>query len=273
MRIHDDAEQLARQGGTHSRAKETGAEDVAHALSQPQHASVQTMLEVQRLAGNSGVNRLLQRAEDEGGQQRSPVLDVVGKGGGSPLGTDLRQDMEGRLGADFSDVKVHTDSKASESARAVQANAYTVGNEIVVRGDRWSPDTDDGKKTVAHELTHVMQQRAGPVAGTSQGDGISVSHPSDRFERAAEQSANSAMAAPAAPAASAQLHADENLQGQFVQRQGTAPADDKKPEDEEAQMQREAAAPEDEKKDEDQVAMAQMQREGDDEDEEKKPAG
>jgi hypothetical protein len=217
------------------------------------------------LAGNAGVNRLLQRSEDEGAQQRSPVLDVVGKGGGSPLGTDLRQDMEGRLGADFSDVKVHTDSKASDSARAVQANAYTVGNEIVVRGDRWSPDTDDGKKTVAHELTHVMQQRAGPVAGTSQGDGISVSHPSDQFERAAEQSANSAMAAPAAPAASAQLHADDTLQGQFVQREGATPAPtDEDDEQKKAQMQREGG-PDDEEKPDDVAVTAQMQREGDDE--------
>jgi hypothetical protein len=225
------------------------------------------MLEVQRLAGNAGVNRLLQRSEDEGdgAQQRSPVLDVVGKGGGSPLGTDLRQDMEGRLGADFSDVKVHTDSKASDSARAVQANAYTVGNEIVVRGDRWSPDTDDGKKTVAHELTHVMQQRAGPVAGTSQGDGVSVSHPSDRFEQAAEQSANSAMAAPAAPAASAQLHADENLQRLTIQREGATPAPTDEDEDQKkAQMQRQGG-PDDEEKPDDVAVTAQMQRNGDDE--------
>jgi hypothetical protein len=254
MRIHDDAELAGRQGGGHSRTKDVAADDVAHALTNPKQASVQTMLEVQRLAGNAGVNRLLQRADDEQSTQRSPVLDVVGQGGGSPLSTDLRQDMEGRLGADFSDVKVHTDTKASDSARAVAANAYTVGNEIVVRQDRWSPETDDGKKTIAHELTHVMQQRAGPVAGTSQGDGVSVSHPADAFERAAESKANSVMAA---PAASAQLHADEAIQRE------TAPDDEEDqaqmqreaaPEDEEeepgAQMQRQTPAPEEEKEDE-----------------------
>jgi hypothetical protein len=198
-------------------------------MAHPHQASVQTMLEVQRLAGNAGVGQLLQR-EDEGGQARSPVLDVVGQGGGSPLSDGLKGEMEGRLGGDFSNVKVHTDSKASDSARAVQANAYTVGNDVVVRSDRWSPSTDEGKKTIAHELTHVMQQREGPVEGTSTGDGVSVSNPSDKFERAAESNAETAMAAPAPAAASAQLESenavqregpeDEEVQGQFVQRNG-----------------------------------------------------
>ena len=153
------------------------------------------------------------------------MLDVVGQGGGSPLSGGLKDEMEGRLGADFSDVKVHTDGKASDSAKAVQANAYTVGSDVVVRSDRWSPSSDEGKKTIAHELTHVMQQREGPVDGTSAGNGISVSHPSDKFEQAAERNAETAMASPA-PAASAQLEVqreeepqEDELQGQFVQRE------------------------------------------------------
>jgi hypothetical protein len=257
MRIHDDFE-LA--GGTKRAANPAKVNDtsgeIGAAIAHPHQASVQTMLEVQRLAGNAGVNRLLQRAEDESAQARSPVLDVVGKGGGQPLGGSLQADMEGRLGADFSDVRVHTDSKASESARAVQANAYTVGSDVVVRSDRWSPESQDGKKTIAHELTHVMQQRAGPVDGTSQGDGVSVSNPADPFERAAERNAESAMAIPApsaAPAttgASAQLDAEE-VQRLVAQREG-------EPEEEEAQMQREGEPEEEE---------AQMQRNGEEEEE------
>ena len=250
MRIHDDLDMLGRQPGGPTKQKDSSA-DVGHALANPKQASVQTMLEVQRLAGNAGVSQLLQRDEESGGA-KSPVLDVVGKGGGQALDGGLRSEMEGRLGADFSDVKVHTDSKASDSARAVQANAYTVGNEIVMRQDRWSPSTSSGKETLAHELTHVMQQRAGPVEGASQGDGVSVSDPSDRFERAAESTAKTVMSQPA-PAAtlgggtSAQLHADDD-----VQRQALAQRDAEAEEEEPAQMQRDAEAEEEE--------PAQMQR-------------
>jgi uncharacterized protein DUF4157 len=228
MRVHDGNDLAGGAKRATNPAKTADASgDIQAAMAHPHQASVQTMLEVQRLAGNAGVGQLLQR-EDDGSQARSPVLDVVGQGGGSPLSDGLKGEMEGRLGGDFSDVKVHTDSKATDSARAVQANAYTVGNDVVVRSDRWSPSTEEGKKTIAHELTHVMQQREGPVEGTSTGDGVSVSNPSDRFERAAESSAETAMASPA-PAASAQLESEnavqregeeEEVQGQFVQREG-----------------------------------------------------
>jgi uncharacterized protein DUF4157 len=231
MQSHDELEANARRHANAAKpADSSSSADIGHALAKPAQASVQTMLEVQRLAGNAGVSKLLQR-EDDGGEARSPVLDVVGQGGGSPLSGDLKNEMEGRLGGDFSDVKVHTDDKATQSAQAVQANAYTVGNDVVVRSDRWSPSSDEGKKTIAHELTHVMQQRAGPVDGTNTGDGISVSHPSDRFEQAAERNATTAMAAPApaSSGASAQLEVQreeeepEEMQGEFVQREEEEP--------------------------------------------------
>jgi hypothetical protein len=272
MRIHDENDLAAGGKRAANPAKNSDVSgEIKAAIANPHQASVQTMLEVQRLAGNAGVNRLLQREED-GGQARSPVLDVVGQGGGSPLSGELRDEMEGRLGSDFSDVKVHTDSKASESAQAVQANAYTVGNDVVVKSDRWSPTTDEGKKTIAHELTHVMQQREGPVDGTSQGDGVSVSHPTDRFERAAERTAESAMAGPA-PAASAQLEADDDVQRQMAVQREAAPEEEEEAqpqreaapeEEEEAQAQREAAPEEEEE--------AQMQREAAPEEEEEAQA-
>jgi 3D (Asp-Asp-Asp) domain-containing protein len=67
--------------------------------------------------------------------------------------------MERRFGHDFSQVRAHCDAKADLSARAVHANAYTVGREIVFRSDLYRPDTPDGKRLLAHELTHVVQQR------------------------------------------------------------------------------------------------------------------
>jgi hypothetical protein len=274
MQSHDEMEGAVRRRTAKNSQTSEPAADVGSAIANPRTVSVQAMLEVQRLAGNAGVNQLLAREEEPGagaGGARSPVLDVVGKGGGQALDTGLRGEMEGRLGADFSDVRLHTDAKATSSAKAVQANAYTVGSDVVVRNDRWSPGTDKGKETIAHELTHVVQQRAGPVAGSSTGDGIKVSDPSDSFERAAEKNATRAMAAPAPSSsasssggASAQLHGDDDVQRLVAQREA-APE-----EEEEAQTQR-AAAPEEEEEAQTQRAAepdeeeAQTQRQGEEE--------
>jgi Domain of unknown function (DUF4157) len=202
--------------------------------------AARAMLDLQRLAGNASVSQLVAREPaddlDDAGGGQSPVLDVVGRGGGEPLAPDLRTEMEGRLGADFGDVRVHRDAAASDSAESVSANAYTVGQDIVFRSDQWNPTSTEGKRTLAHELTHVVQQAAGPVAGTPAPGGINVSSPDDEFERAADRTADMAMAgaapsapasgAMAAPGASAQLQAaDEELedettaQGDWVQRQ------------------------------------------------------
>jgi hypothetical protein len=214
----------------------------------PAYAS---MLELQRLAGNASVNQLIARSPadetDEPADDRSPVLDVVGRGGGEPLDGGLRSEMEGRLGADFGDVRIHRDATASDSAKAVSANAYTVGSDVVFRSDRWDPSSDDGKRTLAHELTHVVQQASGPVAGSPAPGGINVSSPDDEFERAADRTADAAMSAsvpasdgPAAAGPSAQLQTadqeevleeEETAQGDWVQRQ--AGITEEEPEEEE----------------------------------------
>ena len=174
-------------------------------------------LDLQRLAGNGAVAQLM--ADEE----QSPVHDVVGSGG-RPLEPEVRGDMETRLGADFGDVRIHDDSAAAESATAVNAHAYTVGSNVVFQRDTYDPSSDAGRVTLAHELTHVMQQRSGPVEGTDAPGGIKVSDPSDRFEREASANAERAMAEPAA----IQRHAghddaghdqdEPEVQGLFVQR-------------------------------------------------------
>jgi hypothetical protein len=154
------------------------------------------MLGLQRAVGNAGTGSLLE-------EERSPVHDVVGSGGGAPLDAATRTDMESRFGADFSDVRVHTDGAAHESAKSVNAQAYTVGPNIVFQRDKYDPASDSGKHMLAHELTHVVQQRSGPVDGTDAGGGVKVSDPSDRFEREAVANADRLMSAPA-PAAGVQ---------------------------------------------------------------------
>lgn len=134
-------------------------------------------------------------------REASPVLDVVGKGGGQPLAPEVRADMEGRLGADFSDVRIHTDAKAAQSAAAVSAQAYTVGSEVVFGHGSFGPESPEGQHTLAHELAHVLQQRKGPVSGTDIGGGVAVSDPSDSFEQEAEAKASRASADPTPMAA------------------------------------------------------------------------
>jgi hypothetical protein len=80
--------------------------------------------------------------------------------GGQSLPEDVRSFYEPRFGYDFSNVRVHTDSVAAKSAQSINALAYTSGNDIVFNEGQYSPRTDGGKKLLAHELTHVVQQQS-----------------------------------------------------------------------------------------------------------------
>ncbi|HEY1177397.1 MAG TPA: DUF4157 domain-containing protein [Phytomonospora sp.] len=153
------------------------------------------LLGLQRAVGNAGVGALME-------EERSPVHDVI-TSGGNALDTDTRTDMETRFGGqDFGDVRIHTDGAAHNSAKSVNAQAYTVGSNIVFQQGNYDPGSDSGKHMLAHELTHVVQQRSGPVDGTDAGGGVKISDPSDRFEREAASNADAVMSAPAPAAAS-----------------------------------------------------------------------
>jgi hypothetical protein len=79
-------------------------------------------------------------------------------GAGAPLAPALRHDMEFRFGQDFSQVRLHAGEAAERSARDVRARAYTVGHDIVFAAGRLAPGTPEGRRLLAHELTHVLQQ-------------------------------------------------------------------------------------------------------------------
>jgi hypothetical protein len=85
---------------------------------------------------------------------------------GRPLEPDLRQEMEQRLGFDFSRVRIYVDGEAAKAAAAVQARAYTLGSNIVFGSGRFAPETAEGRRLLAHELVHVVQQRATSVRAT-----------------------------------------------------------------------------------------------------------
>jgi len=95
------------------------------------------------------------------GMDTAPAsVDHVLSSPGRPLDPSLQQDMGQRFGHDFSRVRVHTDAAAERSAGEVNANAYTVGHNIVFGTDQFTPGTYEGRRLLAHELTHVVQQNS-----------------------------------------------------------------------------------------------------------------
>lgn len=164
MHAYDKPEKKDAAGSSRSTAK-------------PVNPYPESLLALQRSIGNAAVTELI---------QRSAVPDVL-RSPGSPLDDQTRTEMETRLGADFSDVRLHRDAEARRSAAELGARAYTSGNHVVIGDGGADPHT------LAHELFHVVQQRNGPVDGTDTGDGYQVSDPTDRFEREAEAVASRAM--------------------------------------------------------------------------------
>ncbi len=81
------------------------------------------------------------------------------KGGGQPLSESTRSYFEPRFGSDFSSVRIHNDSKAAETAKSINAKAFTTGKDVVFGAGQYSPGTSTGKQLLAHELTHVVQKR------------------------------------------------------------------------------------------------------------------
>jgi Domain of unknown function (DUF4157) len=117
------------------------------------------------------------------------LASVLDHGLGSPgaaLDAETRQFMEAGFGHDFSSVRIHTDSAAAGSSRAINANAYTIGQDIVFSDNKYSPGSSEGKKLIAHELTHVVQQSQVP----STSEEPVVSHPQEPSEQEADQVAS-----------------------------------------------------------------------------------
>jgi hypothetical protein len=120
--------------------------------------------------------------------QVPPIVHEVLNSSGQPLNPDTRALMESQFGRDFSQVRVHTDTKAADSTRSVNALAYTVGKDIVFGTGQYAPTTDDGKKLLAHELTHVVQQQGKTLQAK-----LILGSPSSLQEREADDVARKVM--------------------------------------------------------------------------------
>ncbi len=121
----------------------------------------------------SGALPRIQRFAGQPARQADPApasVDRVLAGSGRPLDTTLQQDMGQRFGHDFSRVRVHSGGAAEQSAREVNAHAYTVGHNIVFGAGQFAPRTNTGRRLLAHELTHVVQQSGGAGMRAGQSD-------------------------------------------------------------------------------------------------------
>jgi hypothetical protein len=128
--------------------------------------------------------------EDRGGSPWAGVamrtVQTALNAPGHPLDSSTRTFMEGRFGHDFGRVRVHSDAEAGESARAVDALAYTVGQHVVFAANRYAPGTAEGRELLAHELTHVVQQDGGPGRGEAAAvPRITLGERHDAFEQEA----------------------------------------------------------------------------------------
>ena len=103
----------------------------------------------------------IQRKQDDNEQgNASPQTEnyISNLSGGNALTSNEKSFFESRLGYDFSNVRIHTNSSADQSAKSINALAYTSGNNIVFASNQYKPGTPEGNKLLAHELTHVIQQ-------------------------------------------------------------------------------------------------------------------
>lgn len=119
-----------------------------------------------------------------GATMAPPIVSQVLRSPGQPLDAPARSYMERSFGRDFSPVRVHTDETAAASARQVNARAYTVGRDVVFGAGQYAPHTAPGRKLLAHELAHVVQQRSAGL-----GSDIAIGEAGDAREQEADRAA------------------------------------------------------------------------------------
>lgn len=143
--------------------------------------------------------KLQRSAVGSGPETAPPIVHDVLRSPGQRLDAATRSFFEPRFGHDFSKVRIHSDARANESARSVNALAYTVGRDVVFGAAQYAPGTATGNALLAHELTHVVQQGGRTQSGAAQ----RISSPSDAAEREAESVGRAVSSGQVAPAVAA----------------------------------------------------------------------
>jgi hypothetical protein len=175
-----DHEQTQKTGGRTPKPHETAAPSIASQV------------------GNAGIARLVQgEGIDRSGSGPAHLDREIARaiddrrGRGHELDGEARANLEGAMGEDFSDVRVHDDADAHELSTAVSAEAFTTGSDVFFQSGKYDPASSAGQKLLAHELTHVSQQR-----GATPTSDMTVSEPGDASEVEATSIADKVSSAP-----------------------------------------------------------------------------
>ena len=104
------------------------------------------------------------------------------RGSGSPLDDGTKSTMEGALGTPLGGVRVHVGSESDALNHAITAKAFTTGDDVFVRSDQWAPGSSSTQRLMAHELTHVAQQREGLAGGSGSGMSVGASDTAEEHE-------------------------------------------------------------------------------------------
>jgi hypothetical protein len=180
--------------------------------------------------GNRAVQRLLaQRSSNAPAEVDDETASRIesARGSGQTLDEGVRTQMSNAMGVDFSNVRVHTSPESDQLNRKLGASAFTTGQDIFFSQGAYSPGSSSGQKLLAHELTHVVQQKSGAVQS---GGRMTVNAPGDRFEQEADAVAQNVTSAMGTDSVQRQELEEEEIQTKRLQRQEME-------EDEEIQMQ------------------------------------
>lgn len=161
---------MSKRSVKDAESKRKGKSSRAPARGASQRLAGSEIQDLQESAGNQAVNELL--------QTRDGAVDTTIHAAGSRLDEPTKDHMESLFSHDLSDVRIHRDDQAAESAAMLGAEAYTVGNDVVIGREAGAANSPQGRQLLAHELAHVVQQ---------QGDGNAL--PGEHHERQAQQAA------------------------------------------------------------------------------------
>lgn len=204
QRVEEEEDELQmKHDASIQRAEAEGAEEEEEGLQMKHDASIQRAEEEEELQMKRDTSLQREGDDEEELQMKHDATPRVGleggpvgqdiasqidaqRGGGAGLDSGFRSQMEGAFGADFGDVRVHQDAQADTLNRQMTAKAFTTGNDIFLRSDASTGDSH----LMAHELTHVVQQRSG---GGSAGGGMTAGPANDPQEHEADQVASAVL--------------------------------------------------------------------------------
>jgi len=217
---------------------------LAQMLEAPETLRQEDLLNAQQQVGNQVVQRALEKkgrtepVTDEQGNLKTEISDAIQgqRGGGSPVPENIQVDVSKRFKRDFKDVRLHTDEKADKLSRKIRARAFTIGKDIFFKKGVFSPGTSQGRETLIHELTHVVQQSGGKGSGSRLKLGARDSVHEQEADRVGKQNSTPSLSGGPASSSAIQTFGEEEEELQ-MQAEEEDELQMQAEEDEELQMQ------------------------------------